>query len=101
MTLEKFRQQVGPFALIQQPAAEEAQRLGLSFAAQRTLTSAEENISMGALGLLFQFERLQVSTLPPLSADTELSVGRAADCDLLVDHASVSKHHAQLRWKDA
>ena len=42
-----------------------------------------------------------VANLPPLRGQDELSVGRQPDCDLVVNHASVSKRHAVLRWNDA
>src|ERR1041385_3286481 len=32
-----------------------------------------------------------------LPASGELTVGRAASCDLVISHASVSRHHATLR----
>jgi pSer/pThr/pTyr-binding forkhead associated (FHA) protein len=50
--------------------------------------------------LLFEFEDLLITTLPPLKSVEELSVGRMPDCDLLLDDPSVSKHHALLRWSE-
>src|SRR5688572_20880166 len=101
MPVERFREQLGPFALVQQPPPEEARRLGLGFGAQATSASTAEDISLGALGLLFQFERLQIATLPPLKGDERFLVGRGPDCDLVVDHPSVSKNHAELHWSQA
>jgi hypothetical protein len=103
LSAEKFTRQMGPFALIQRPEKEEldtTQKMGLPFNAAHTQMAKPEDISRGILSLLFEFENLQVATLPPMSEDSELTVGRLPDCDLVLDHKSVSKRHAELRWDE-
>ncbi|MHB8873581.1 MAG: FHA domain-containing protein [Myxococcaceae bacterium] len=105
LSLEKFKKQVGPFALIQRPPGQaagsnETDKMGLPPAAQVTRMSKAGDASGGALALLFGFDDLIVATLPPLQGVDELSVGRQPDCDLIVDDPSVSKQHAVLRWDD-
>lgn len=102
LNAEKFKKQMGPFALIRRPMKEdsltETQKMGLPSGAQHTAMARPENISRGILSLLFEFDTLEVSTLPPLRGADELTVGRLPDCDLVIDHKSVSKRHAVLRW---
>jgi hypothetical protein len=101
---EKFRAQLGPFALIQRPAEGfpiGTDSLGLPLNVAATATVKPENISMNSLSLLFEFEELMVSTLPPLGTNDELTVGRQPDCDVVVEHSSVSKRHATFRWDEA
>jgi hypothetical protein len=94
---EKFKKQLGPFALIQKPPEEGAKKTDL-WAPDQTMMARPEEISQGALALLFQFEDLIVATLPPVEMVAELTVGRQPDSDLLLDEPSVSKSHAVLRW---
>ncbi len=96
--------QLGPFVLVQKAVkiggvlvADES----LPAAAQRTSVVSPAKVSAGALSLLFQFDELVVATLPPLHGVDELSVGRQPDNDLVLDHPSVSKNHAILRWDGA
>lgn len=103
LSLEKFQKQLGPFALIQRPQEEgldATQKMGLPVNAMHTAMAKPEDISRGILSLLFEFEDLQVATLPPLQESDELVVGRLPDCDLVIDHKSVSKRHAMLRWDE-
>jgi hypothetical protein len=99
---EAFRKQLGPFVLIQKPergtAPGETDKMGLPMNVQRTAMVTPQKAQAGALALLFQFEELSVVTLPPLQGTDELSVGRQPDCDLVLDHPSVSKMHAVLKW---
>jgi len=103
LNADKFRAQLGPFALIQRPPEDldATQKMGLPANAAHTQMARPEDISKGILSLLFEFEELQVATLPPLSGHDELSVGRLPDCDLVIDHKSVSKRHASLSWDEA
>jgi pSer/pThr/pTyr-binding forkhead associated (FHA) protein len=55
----------------------------------------------GPVALLFAFDDLSVSTLPPLGERDELIVGRQPDCDLVIDDPSASKRHAAIRWDRA
>jgi hypothetical protein len=91
---EKFKKQVGPFALVQRPPTDQGP------STQHTAMARPEDIARSAMGLLFEFEELVVATLPPLSDEDSLSVGRLPDNDLVLDHPSVSKRHASLTWND-
>jgi hypothetical protein len=99
---KKFKAQLGPFALVQRPPDVAPQGdtdlMGLPQNVQSTRMARKEKIGSGALGLLMQFEELSVTTLPPMTGSTSLVVGRQPDCDLVLDHSSVSKKHATLRW---
>ncbi|MCP3144510.1 FHA domain-containing protein [Pyxidicoccus xibeiensis] len=96
LPLETFQRQLGPFALIQRPPSEASAAV-----LAPTRMAAPEDIEQGMLTLLFEFEHLRVATLPPLLATDRLRIGRRMDCDLVVDDASVSKMHAELRWNGA
>jgi hypothetical protein len=89
-----FRRQLGPFVLIQRPPGRTAEVLA------PTRVAAPEDIERGMASLLFEFEDLLITTLPPLARVEELGVGRLPDCDLVIDDASVSKRHALLRWSE-
>ncbi|MBZ4421492.1 FHA domain-containing protein [Myxococcus sp. RHSTA-1-4] len=91
-----FKQQLGPFALIQRPPSEAATAV-----LAPTHMASPEVIEQGMLSLLFEFEHLRVATLPPLAATDRLRIGRRMDCDLVIDDPSVSKMHAELRWNEA
>lgn len=94
LTQDAFGDQLGPFVLIQRPEARGPNQLP---PARTTIVKADQ-VSSGALSLLFQFDELVVATLPPLEGVEALSVGRQADNDLVLDDPSVSKRHAILRW---
>ncbi|NVJ21040.1 MULTISPECIES: FHA domain-containing protein [Myxococcus] len=91
-----FERQLGPFALIQRPPSE-----ATTAVLAPTRMADPEDISLGMMTLLFEFEHLRVVTLPPLHATDHLTIGRRMDCDFVIDDASVSKMHAELRWSDA
>lgn len=106
LTPEQLAQQLGPFVLVQQPpelAVETpgTRLMGLPASAKRTMVAKVETVSAGALSLLFQFDELVVATLPPMTGNEVLTVGRQPDNDLVLDHPSVSKRHATLRWDAA
>lgn len=102
-----LRKQLGPFVLVQRPPKGESAEVGLEDPTnpwgepEATSMARAGAVNDGTLSMLFQFESLAVSTLPPLQGQDELSVGRSPDCDLVINDASVSKHHAVLRWNDA
>jgi hypothetical protein len=101
---DKFRGQMGPFALIRRPPQgfpPGSEAIGLPINVAATTLAAAEKISMNSLSLLFEFEELMVATLPPLMASDELTVGRQPDCELVIDDKSVSKRHAALCWDDS
>jgi pSer/pThr/pTyr-binding forkhead associated (FHA) protein len=97
LSADAFRQQLGPFVLVQRPENEVASGAAAP-GMMKTMTSRPSKVSSGALSLLFQFDDLVVATLPPLQGVDKLSVGRQPDCDLVLDDPSVSKVHATLRW---
>ncbi|MDX2015236.1 MAG: FHA domain-containing protein [Myxococcaceae bacterium] len=106
LTQKEFRQQLGPFVLVQRPerptgAPGDTDQFGLPPNAQATSMAKPEAMSTGALSLLFQFEDLVVATVPPMQGVDELGVGRSPDNDLVLEHASASKRHAMLRWDAA
>jgi pSer/pThr/pTyr-binding forkhead associated (FHA) protein len=106
---EQFRKQLGPFVLIQRPPNEqrpkqhaEPDEVTNPFGEEESTSVARPNaMSDGTLALLFQFDTLEVTTLPPMEGSEELTVGRLPDCELVIDDASVSKRHAVLRWDAA
>lgn len=93
-----FVAQLGPFALVQRPPAEAMgdPNAGIPQTAMASTAHREQ----GVLGLIFEFDNLHVATLPPMTGEDTLSVGRLPDCDLIVDEASVSKRHAMLTWHE-
>jgi len=95
LSIGAFRRQLGPFVLIQRPSGRSA-----SDALEPTRVASTGDIERGMLSLLFEFEGLLVTTLPPLARVEELSVGRLPDCDVVLDDTSVSKRHAVLRWNE-
>src|SRR5947209_5771968 len=93
LKLDKFQKQMGPFVLIARPPEAEVpgtQMMGLPMNVQSTKMARAEDISNGTLALLFEFEDLEVATLPPMDDQTELEVGRQPDCDLVINDPSVS-----------
>jgi hypothetical protein len=104
-TAAQFREQMGPFVLVQQPPqlstqTPSTQAMGLPVNVQRTTVAKPEKVSAGALGLLFQFDELVVASVPPLAGIDQLTVGRQPDNDLVLDDPSVSKKHALLKWDE-
>ncbi len=95
LSIGAFRRQLGPFVLIQR-----APGLPSTDAIDPTRVASSDAIERGMLSLLFEFDNLLITTLPPLARVEELSVGRLPDCDLVIDDASVSKRHAVLRWSE-
>lgn len=103
LTANDFRKQMGPFVLVQQPPklgvqTPSTQMMGLPVNVHRTALAVPEKVSANALGLLFQFDDLVVASVPPLSGVDQLTVGRQPDSDLVLEHPSVSKRHAILKW---
>jgi hypothetical protein len=101
LSKKQFREQLGPFTLVQKPPGKsgfDTSKTGLPGTVQSTKVTPAHLVTEGALGLLFQFDDLLVASVPPLHGVDELSVGRQPDSDLLLEHTSVSKRHATLRW---
>ncbi|QRK05856.1 FHA domain-containing protein [Archangium violaceum] len=95
LSIGAFRRQLGPFVLIQRSPGRPS-----SLVLEPTRVAAASDIEKGMLSLLFEFDDLLITTLPPLARVEELGVGRLPDCDLVVDDSSVSKRHATLRWSE-
>ena len=102
LSADAFLEQLGPIALVEQ-----RKELALDDAPNRssgeigpTSVVNPELIMARMLLLALETEDLQVATLPPMRSQDELSVGRQPDCDLPIDHESVSKRHALLRWNN-
>lgn len=96
LSAERFRQQLGPFVLVQRPPGEStSETLATTHLAKRG------TVELGMLSLIFEFEDLLVATLPPLGETDSLTIGRLPDCELVLDEGSVSKQHAVLRWNQA
>lgn len=105
LTAERFAHELGPFALIQRPISmplvEATQQMGVPKNARVTQIARRDPHAADVLSLLFQFEDLIVATLPPVDGGEALTVGRAPDCELVLDEGSVSKRHAKLQWDAA
>lgn len=94
-----FERQMGPFALMQRPAPDERAEQALKVGAGRT--ALQPALRLKGAPDAVDFGDLWVATLPPPGADgqLELIIGRAPDCDLVVDDDAVSKRHAVIRWR--
>lgn len=92
LSLEDFKRQLGPFALVQKPP-EEGEK------SEVTRTVIRPRVAANAPTLLFEFDDLVVATLPPMQAEA-LSVGRLPDCELVIDQPSVSRLHAKISWDE-
>lgn len=97
MQYPDFERQMGPFVLIERPPDEQVQLAAMRLGAKRT-TLRPSGASRDRHDLLFDLDNLVVATLPPMTQETSLLVGRLPDCELVVDDPSVSKHHARLTW---
>jgi FHA domain len=98
MQREEFVRQLGPYVLVQRPPDLLTQQRALQLGAKRTVALRSGESADDEVSLLFEFDDLLISTLPPMAMDGTLLVGRLPDCDLVVDDSSVSKHHARLAW---
>lgn len=85
-----FARQLGPFVLVQRPIAEHPP----TGPAQTTQRMASRKLQS-----VLDFETLWVATLPPLAQTDSFVLGRAPDCDLVVDEITVSNHHARIDWR--
>lgn len=99
MTPEMFSEQLGPFVLVQKPPEAAAQNASLALGAGRTIAIGNIAAMLDPLSFLKKFQELEVATIPPLSSEEALTIGRLPDCELVIDDPSVSKHHARIAWK--
>jgi pSer/pThr/pTyr-binding forkhead associated (FHA) protein len=97
MSSQEFERQLGPFVLVQRPPDTLKQQKALQLGAKRTV-AIKRGAANDELSLIFEFDDLVVATLPPIDKGVPLNVGRMPDCDLVIDDASVSKHHANVAW---
>lgn len=95
LSIGAFRRQLGPFVLIQRTPGRP-----VSAVLEPTRIASPADIERGMLSLLFEFDDLLITTLPPLERVEELGVGRLPDCELFLDDSSVSKRHAVLKWNE-
>jgi hypothetical protein len=93
LDLPTLERQLGPFVLVQRPTAVRPQR----FDARATVRLTDRSKPAPMKGV-FDFEDLWVANLPPLSQTDTFLIGRAADCDVILDQDTVSKHHARIAW---
>lgn len=98
LDLDDFERQMGPFALIQRPPDAVMQVRSIKLGVNRTMVAKRDAAVDNALSLIFDFDDLNVTTLPPVLEQDQFMVGRLPDCDVVIDDPSVSKRHAQLRW---
>src|SRR5687767_14332029 len=98
LELSDFERQMGPFALIQRPPDAMMTAQSVELGANRTMVAKRGQQVDNALSLVFDFDHLQVTTLPPVNDQDAFVVGRLPDCDIVIDDPSVSKRHATLRW---
>lgn len=91
-----FSKQMGPFVLMQRPGSEPASAGDwMSSTAKLPPASVvKEKLEPAVL------EELLIATLPPPQKDgsLQLVVGRALDCDVVVDDPAVSLKHAAILW---
>lgn len=100
-TQEAFRAVSGPVALIQQPVEPVFRTVAQQMTGLRTVGMAHRSrMTERLLGMLRDFDNLEIHFLQPTVDGQEFTVGRA-DCDLIVPDPSVSQHHATLRWNAA
>lgn len=90
---EAFARQLGPFVLVQRPIAEAVK--GKLVKGLKTTQPMPARTRQSVL----DFEELWVATLPPLAENDSFSLGRAPDCDLVIDEDTVSSHHARIDWR--
>lgn len=90
---EAFARQLGPFVLVQRPIEEVAK--GPPAKGLKTTRPMPARTERSVL----EFEELWVATLPPLADSDSFSLGRAPDCDLVLDEDTVSSHHARIDWR--
>lgn len=92
-----FERQMGPFALMQRPPPES----WLEYSTSGDITtSPNPALQLKSPPAAIDFGDLLVTLLPPPKSDgsLELIVGRAPDCELIVEDTHVSKRHAVIRW---
>ncbi|MBL9037570.1 MAG: FHA domain-containing protein [Archangium sp.] len=90
---QAFVAQLGPFVLVQRPFTKERKSGAIEVGPKVTRPLKSRKAAS-----VFDFEDLWVATLPPIGTRDTFTVGRAADCDVMLDEGTVSKHHARIEW---
>jgi hypothetical protein len=91
---EAFARQLGPFVLVQRP-------LNVSppnAVENRALLLPTRPLRRVPRQSVLDFEDLWVATLPPMVEHDSFFIGRAPDCDVVIDESTVSKRHARVDW---
>jgi hypothetical protein len=82
--------QLGPFVLVQRP-----------FVPQPRALTRNATAPLGKRPTAsFDFEDLWLLTLPPIRQRDSFTIGRGAECDLVIDEKTVSSQHAKIDWAD-
>lgn len=89
-----FARQLGPFVLVERPFLKERKTGKIEIVPKSTRPVKNNRALKGVL----DFEDLWVATLPPLQEQDDFLIGRTADCDVMLDEGTVSKHHARITW---
>lgn len=89
-----FAQQLGPFVLVERPFIREKKTGKIEFSPRTTRPLA----NLKSRSSVLDFDDLWVATLPPIRELDALLIGRTADCDVVLDEGTVSKHHAKIVW---
>ena len=97
LTTRGFADQLGPFALVRRPPDPVMQQVAMRLAAGRT---GEHRMAPVPIETALAFDELVILTLPPIGERAVFTVGRLPDMDIVVDHPSVSKRHAELSWDE-
>jgi pSer/pThr/pTyr-binding forkhead associated (FHA) protein len=102
----EFRQRVGPFVLAEKPAVQPADDPALAedegpHGALATVQHNAQDIIAKAMLHMLEPGADRIAIWPPQRRGDVLIVGRLPDCHVVIEHPSVSKRHAVLRWDEA
>lgn len=93
LNYQDFARQLGPFVLVQRPI------LAKLKGPEGSGPKITQPLASRKPASFLDFEELWVATLPPLAETDSFSLGRAPDCDLVLDEDTVSSHHARINWR--
>lgn len=91
---QAFEAQLGPFVLVERPYKKERKSGELDINPKHTRPLSPNRPQKSVL----DFDDLWVAALPPVREEDSLLIGRTADCDVMLDEGTVSKHHARITW---